>query len=256
MRDLQRTIARRRSFDAHLDHSDRRLPSACVGRRRCQSAAPGICRPRRRAVQVLAAVGVVVGSTTAAGVACRARDDRHRTMRFTSSCLRGYATPICGYNLWVHLVEEPRRRPPPAEAGDPGGLAPRIAASPPMASRRGRCSERPVGSRCPPSPRGAQPRRRRICPPRPRCLLTPPTHKLLCPPSGRASPRRASPNARVVGACVGFWGGRRCFGLGGGGLATASKARAVTSLWPSLCDVRRSRRRRADGGGVGAVLSR
>ena len=92
MRDLQRTIARRRSFDAHLDHSDRRLPSACVGRRRCQSAAPGICRPRRWAVQVLAAVGVVVGSTTAAGVACRARDDRHRTMRFTSSCLRGYAT--------------------------------------------------------------------------------------------------------------------------------------------------------------------
>ena len=206
MRDLQRT-SRHRSFDAHLDHSDRRLPSACVGRRRCQSAAPGICRPRRRAVQVLAAVGVVVGSTTAAGVACRARDDRPRTMRFTSSCLRGYATPICGYNLWVHLSSksldgDPRPRRPGIST--PGGLAPRIAASPPMASRRGRCSERPVGSRCPPSPRGAQPRRRRICPPRPRCLLTPPTHKLLCPPSGRALPRRASPNARVVGACVGF----------------------------------------------------
>ena len=74
--DSQRMSCHRsNSFDVQLNPSDRGLtlgfcwPPMPVGR------APGICRPR--AVQVLAAVGVAVGSTTAARVACRARNDLH-----------------------------------------------------------------------------------------------------------------------------------------------------------------------------------
>ena len=92
------------------------------------------------------------------------------------------------------------------DGADRPARRPTLIAHGPSSSRppRPRCSRatgRP-GYRC--SEDGAQTPRRRICPPRPRCLLTPSTHKSLCPPSGRALPRRASPNARVVGACVGF----------------------------------------------------
>ena len=78
--DSQRMSRHRsNSFDVQLNPSDRGLalgfcwPPMPVGR------APGICRPR--AVQVLAAVGVAVGSTTAARV--------ERGMIYTNHALRG-----------------------------------------------------------------------------------------------------------------------------------------------------------------------
>ena len=71
------------------------------------------------------------------------------------------------------------------------------------------------------SSRGAQPPRRRICPPRLRCLLTPHTHKLLCPPSGRAPPRRACVRGRALafGVGNGALDGGTCDGQQGGMVA-------------------------------------